>query len=245
MHRTAHYRSKALSRSQVAGAIAAHDHTEAIRCPLNLALDIHWEWTRYANSNRRAALAKLLESLRHWLGRRVGFYCIAVRENPPSSDAGEHCHALAHVPSDLQAGFLDHVRTFLRGNKRHQKRAMRWAITYNDGKLAYVLKGSTTPARMLLVAMFDTDYERNAFLENTREKTRQGVINGKRLLISQDLGPKAREGAVNANSMEHGRAAIHQIASANDHGGHKCRRTLILTPSAFASRQKSISLRKL
>jgi hypothetical protein len=45
--------------------------------------------------------------------------------------------------------------------------------------------------------MFETDHERNGFLEATSNKTRQGAIDGKRLLISQALGPKARSGTVN------------------------------------------------
>jgi hypothetical protein len=41
--------------------------------------------------------------------------------------------------------------------------------------------------------MFDSDYERNRFLEGTQNKTSQGTIYGKCLLISQALGPKARD----------------------------------------------------
>jgi hypothetical protein len=81
-----------------------------------------------------------------------------------------------------------------RSPTRHQSRALAWIETYSDGKLAYILKGSTAPARDLLVAMFRTERERHSFLEGTKNKICQGVIYGKRLLISQALGPKARLG---------------------------------------------------
>jgi hypothetical protein len=199
MPRSSHYRSKALSLSKVREAIAAHDHAKALGCPLNLTLDIHWQWTRFATEgiwNRRKAVTALLESQRHWLSNHdVGFLCILVREVPPSSTEGEHAHQLVHVPDHLKAAFLRHMRKFLRGKHRHQRRALHWDTTYSDGKLAYLLKGSTLPARQLLAAMFETDYERQHFLEGTKNKIHQGVIYGKRLFVSQALGPKARRGA--------------------------------------------------
>ena len=53
-----------------------------------------------------------------------------------------------------------------------------------------MLKGCTPPARELLAAMFGTEYERNKFFERNKDKTHQGIIYGKRLFISQALGPK-------------------------------------------------------
>jgi len=204
MPRTSHYRSNALSRSQVAAGIAAHDYAKAIGCPLNLTMDIHWAWTRFANEgiwSRRKAVPTLLESQRHWLANHgVGFFSILTREAPPPSHEGEHAHQLVHVPPHLRDDFLQHTRDFLRGNKRHQKKALVWDVPYNDGKLAYILKGCTLPARKLLAAMFETDHERSGFLEGTRNKTNQGVIYGKRLLISQGLGPKAQLSVAHASN---------------------------------------------
>jgi hypothetical protein len=91
------------------------------------------------------------------------------------------------------------VRDFLRGNKWLPTKALAWDATYSDGKLAYVLKGCTPLGRELLAAMFETEYERQHFLDGTKEKTIQGMINGKRLLISQALGRKARLGGSNGN----------------------------------------------
>jgi hypothetical protein len=200
MPRKSNYRSQALSLPKVRVAMAAHDHAKAKSCQLNLTVDIHWQWTRFAKTaiwNCRKAVPALLESLRHWLAYHgIGFFCIAVREAPPSSNEGEHLHLLIHVPPDLRDAFLQHARDFLRGNKRHQKRALAWDTPYSDGKLAYILKGCTPPARELLAAMFETGYERNKFVESTRDKVRQGVIYGKRLLISQAIGPKARRRAL-------------------------------------------------
>ncbi len=216
MPRRSDYRSNALSLARVREAIAAHDHAKAIGCPLNFTVDIHWHWTRFAKEgvwNRRKAAPALLESLRHWLAYYgVGFFSIAVRECPPSSTEGEHLHLLVHVPSDLQEDFLQHTKDFLRGTRRHRKRALAWAATYNDGKLAYILKGSTPPARDLLTAMFDTEYERNKFLEGTKEKASQGVIYGKRLLISQALGRGARLGA-NSVTVHHARREVPCVAA--------------------------------
>jgi len=199
MPRRSDYRSQAHSLSKVRETIAAHDYAKVIGCPLNFTMDIHWQWTRFAQEgiwNRRKAVPALLESLRHWLAYHdVGFFSIAVRECPPSSNEGEHMHLLIHVPSDFQEDFLQHTKDFLRGTKRHQKSALAWDTTYSDGKLGYILKGSTPPARELLAAMFETEYERNKFLEGTKDKASQGVIYGKRLLISQALGRGARLGA--------------------------------------------------
>ncbi|MEY4965411.1 MAG: hypothetical protein RL274_994, partial [Pseudomonadota bacterium] len=154
MPRRSDYRSNAHSLAKVREAIAAHDYAKAIGCPLNFTLDIHWQWTRFAKEgiwNRRKAVPALLESLRHWLGYHgVGFFSIAVRECPPSSTEGEHLHLLVHVPFDLQEAFLQHTKDFLRGTKRHRKKALAWAATYSDGKLAYMLKGCTPLARELL-----------------------------------------------------------------------------------------------
>jgi hypothetical protein len=191
MPRTPHYRSKALSRAQVAAAIAAHDYAEAIGRPLNLTMDVHWEWTRFANTNRRMAAPMFLESLRHFLGHRaIGFYAITVRES--HEPYGEHCHVLAHVPLELHIAVEEHARDILRGGKRRQKRALVCRPTYySRGKLAYILKGSTPPGRELL-EQFNVAGERRRELD-----PRQGIIYGKRLLISQAIGPKARRGASN------------------------------------------------
>jgi hypothetical protein len=216
MPRRSDYRSKAHSLTKVREAVAAHAHARAMSCPLNLTLDIHWAWTRFAQEgiwNRRKAVPALLESLRHWLAYHgVGFFSIAVRECPPSSNEDEHMHLLIHVPSDLQEALLQQTRDFLRGTKRHQKRALAWDTTYSDGKLAYILKGSTPPARELLTAIFETEYEREKFLEGTRDKASQGVIYGKRLLISQALGRGARLGA-NSVSVHHARREVQCVAA--------------------------------
>jgi hypothetical protein len=185
MPSTPDYRSKALSLAQVRDAIAAHHFAEVRGVRLNLALDVHWQWTRFAQGNRRDAVSLMLESLRHFLHHReIGFFCIAVRENPLA--LGEHCHVLIHVPPDLQSALLEHIRGFLRGSKRHDRRALHFKATYNAGKLAYMLKGCTPPARPLL-DQFNLAGERRGQLDPN-----QGVIYGKRLLISQALGPKAR-----------------------------------------------------
>ena len=195
MPRTPHYRSKALSLAQVATAIAAHHFAEAIGHPLNLTMDVHWEWTRFAHTNRREAVPMLLESLRHFLCHRgVRFYAIAVRES--HEPYGEHCHVLAHVPLVLHKTIEQQARDFLRGSKRHQKRALVCKEAYfSRGKLAYILKGSTPPARELL-EQFNVAGERRRDLD-----PHQGVIYGKRLLISQALGPTARLGSVNEKSL--------------------------------------------
>lgn len=216
MPRRADYRSQAHSLSKVREAIAAHDYAKAIGCPLNFTMDIHWQWTRFAKEgvwNRRKAVPALLESLRHWLAYHgVGFFSIAVRECPPSSNEGEHMHLLIHVPSDLQGAFLQHTKDFLRATRRHRKRALAWDTTYNNGKLAYILKGSTLPAREFLLAQTKTDWERNKFLEGTKEKGSQGVIYGKRLLISLALGRGARLGA-KSGSVHHARREAPSLAA--------------------------------
>lgn len=196
--RTRHYRSKALTLAQVKDAIAAYDFAATIGRPLNLSMDIHWQWTQFAQRNRRDALANLRESLRHFLSHRhVGFYSIAVREY--HLPYGEHCHLLVHVPADLRSEFIRHVREFLRGGSRHQKKALNWEVAYyGHGKLAYILKGSTQPARDLL-EQFNRAGERRGDLDPN-----QGIIYGKRLQIAQALGPKARAAASEAGTALEG-----------------------------------------
>ena len=207
MPRSSHYRSKALSVGRVREAIAAHDYAKALARPLNVTVDIHWAWTRVAKEGvwkRRKAVAAFLESQRHWLAYHgVGFFSILVREAPPSSTKGEHAHQLIHIPPRLQGAFMRHARDFLRGKHRHQKKSLDWDTTYNDGKLAYILKGCTAQAHDLLAAMFKSEYERNKFIERTEGSTIQGTIYGKRLFISQSLGPKAR--AANQSSSHQSR----------------------------------------
>jgi hypothetical protein len=188
--RTGDYRSKARYRSKVVAAIAAHDFAESIGSPLNLSLDAHWQWTRFANRNRRDAVAELLERQRHWLARHgIGFYSIVVRENPPPANNGEHAHELVHVPSKFHAAFSQNTRNFPRGNKQHRKRALVCTPTWHSrGELAYMLKGSTPPARALL-DQFNVAGKRRSELD-----PHQGIIYGKRLLISQRLDTKARSG---------------------------------------------------
>ena len=204
MPRRSDYKSQTHSLSKVREAVAAHAYAKAIGCSLNLTLDIHWHWTRFSTEgiwNRRKAVPALLESQRHWLAYHgVGFFSILVREAPPGSSEGEHAHQLVHVPDHLHAAFLKHTKHFLGGNKRLPKRALVCDTIYSDGKLAYILKGSTPSAHQLLAAMFQTEYERQHFLDGTKDKTHQGVIYGKRLLISQAIGPKARRGASNDNA---------------------------------------------
>jgi hypothetical protein len=117
--RTSDYRSKALSRAQVASALAGHQHAQRIGRSLNLTLDIHWAFTRFARDgiwNRRQAVTATLESQRHWLAYQgVGFLSILVREAPPSSSEGEHAHQLVHVPTLLRGAFIRHTKDFLRG----------------------------------------------------------------------------------------------------------------------------------
>ena len=109
--------------------IAAHNHAKAIGCPLNLTLDIHRAWTRFAKEsirNRRQAVPALLESQRHWLAYHCeSFYSILVRELPPGSTEGEHVHQLVYVPDHLQARFMRRTVDFLRGKRmRLHKRAL-------------------------------------------------------------------------------------------------------------------------
>lgn len=60
--------------------------------------------------------------------RKCVFYAIAVRES--HEPYGEQCHILAHVPPDFQAAFEEHARDFLRGNLRHQSKALKCKPLY-------------------------------------------------------------------------------------------------------------------
>jgi hypothetical protein len=197
MPRRADYHSNALPIAKVREAIAASAHAKAIGRPLNVSLDIHWHWTRFAKEriwNHRKAVRALLDNLRHWLTyHNVPFLSIAVRECPPDSNFGEHLHVLLHLPADLRKPFLRHVRKFLGGKKSLPRRALVSNATYNDGKLAYMLKGCTPPARELIItSLCHNDRERQLCRANIQDKPHQGIIYGKRLLISQALGPGAR-----------------------------------------------------
>jgi hypothetical protein len=156
----------------------------------------------------------LHESQRHWLSYYgAGFYSISVREHPPTSQEGEHAHQLIHVPAELQRAFIKRTRNFLRGNKRHDKQALRWVEPYNDGKLVYILKGSTPPGRNRLIGMLLTERERQGFIAATEHKRCQGVIYGKRLLISQSLGPKVRQGSAKSRDSSPSLAKVSALAA--------------------------------
>jgi hypothetical protein len=81
-------------------------------------------------------------------------------------------------------------------------------VPYNDGKLAYILKGSTPAGRALLAATLSS-----AQIEKTEAKRKQGIIYGKRLLISQALGPKAQRDAAKQDAGLPLQPCTHRLAA--------------------------------
>jgi hypothetical protein len=194
MPRTANYSSPKLTRSQVKDVIAASEFADAQSSPLNMVLHIHWHYTAFANSDRRKAVASLLESQRHWcLHRKLPFLSILVRENSALGGLGEHAHQLLHIPGDFKKAFLVYVRDFLRQGKKHRRQCLNTAIPYNEGKFGYLCKGSTAAGWKLVLERYPTDYERQKFSVLIARKADQGVVWGKRLFISRALGKKARK----------------------------------------------------
>lgn len=181
MPRTRHYRSRHLTRSQVSKAFCAFDAAAQRGMPLNLAIHVHWQWTRFKLLNRRDALSSLLESQRHWLAHRgIAFVSIAVRENGLGSPVGEHAHQILHVPSNYTGAFVSHTKRYLNG-KRHRRRALCHNAIYSAGAVAYLCKGASKSGRALVSEWLPCDRDRVAFTLNTSEKSNQGIINGKRL----------------------------------------------------------------
>jgi hypothetical protein len=191
--RTPHYRSQAVTRCQVAKALQAFDFTERQGFPLTLMLNIHWALTPFAYKDRKVALAKLLESQRHWTTHRsLAFKSIAVRETGGMGPMAEHVHQLIYIPADLTSEFIEHVRQFLRGGARLPKGALQWDHVYSRGCLAYMCKGATVSGTDLVTRWPPTQYERERFACSTAEKRTQGIIHGKRLFISRALGKRAQ-----------------------------------------------------
>jgi hypothetical protein len=148
---------------------------------------------QWVAQNRRDAIALLLESQRHWLAHRsTSFASIAVRENSFGMPAGEHVHQIVHIPLALQREFIAHTKQFLTAGKPQQK-ALAWDSVYSRGILAYLCKGATADGRALILKWLPTEQEREAFKSVVASKPYQGVIYGKRLLISHSLFNRAVE----------------------------------------------------
>lgn len=169
-------------------ALAAQEHAYRLGHALNRFVTVHWEWTRFANRDRRAAVKALREMERHWMiDRGLPFYDICVRENPPQIGSrpsnGEHLHQALYQPPERWAEFEAKLNKWL-GATDPQALVIK---PVNDRNLVrwYFMKAGTDAVRRA-----------NGIPDTPRFSTMQGKIVGPRVIISYSLNRKAIDRAL-------------------------------------------------
>jgi len=151
---------------------------------LNAHVTIHWALTNAEVDTDGQRFAKVREGFRHWCKRHgIEFMAVWAREAPNYS---HHAHMVFHLPSKWRKGerLKQVVRAIERLVKRHGEgiwgdRTVDLKL-HTNGDVRYLLKGGTPEV-----------WSRYKVKQLWRR--RQGVIFGKRLGSTQNLGPKERE----------------------------------------------------
>lgn len=168
--------------------LAAQEHAFRMGCRLNCFVTVHWEWTRFANHDRRAAIAKLRKMQLDWhRGKGTPFLDIDVREAPPPigdrPSNGEHFHQATYVQADHWEDHERRIEEFL-GCTAVEALVIK---PINDRNLVrwYFMKAGTDAVRIA-----------NGIPDTKRFDRRQGKIVGPRVIISHSLNTKAIENAL-------------------------------------------------
>ena len=173
---------------QAKNMLAAYDHADKIKCPLNTHVTIHWSGTADLAARVPDRIQRLIERLRHWFRRR-NVEVSHVWTQEPSKGRFEnrdvpHLHMLIHVPPKHLSDFKEQIPTWIGGTwsdnaieiENFEARAWRWQD--------YLLKGVNPNTR-------DETLQRLSKHKKAREA--RGPVEGKRCGISQNtLGPAAR-----------------------------------------------------
>jgi hypothetical protein len=170
-------------QNAVAGVRFAYERGYAI----NLSVDINWSRTEASDDPRGAILDGMMIGARKWLRRNgvIVFAQVEVRECPGDPTPIPNAHVMLHCPDALIPDFKRYYRGALRRRtgSLHAQALKFTAIGRGNptleaalGKLRYLGKGIDPHA---------------AEKHHIRHES-QGRVFGKRVSLSQDIGPSAR-----------------------------------------------------
>jgi hypothetical protein len=181
--------SKRINMRQATNMMAGVAFARQIGTPLNAHATIHWAGTRLGDDPEGKLFAKVREGFDKWLKRQGtagGLTAIWVRERLSGGSAEVvHCHMLFHLP-----------HPFIRGRRHVQVEGAleRLIDRHGDGNYAdYTLKVTfpRNPNGVYLLKGGGPDVWKK-FGVPIRWRKPQGILNGKRCGVTENLGPAAR-----------------------------------------------------
>ena len=175
---------------QAANIIEAVSFAKLIGLPLVAHLTIHWSLTDVGDDPGGELFAKLREGLSKWLNRRgIVFAAAWARERQAGGQSDVvHCHLLFHLPVEYRSGarLLQVEAAISRLLRRHSgdithEKAIDLRLhdkpPYPDGK--YLIKGGGRKVW-------------KKFELRKEHRRLQGIIQGKRCGVTQNIGPGVR-----------------------------------------------------
>ena len=176
--------TRLVSLTQAANIREAVHFAKSVGLPLVAHLTIYWSLTDASDDPEGKLFAKFREGLSKWLyRRRIEFASAWARENP-GGDV-EHCHLLFHLPEEWCRGAkklqleaeLYRLIKHQAGDYSHERVIKLEIWPSPDGK--YLLKGGGPKVWKLFRLRKD-------------HRRLQGIIQGKRCGVTQNMGPAAR-----------------------------------------------------
>jgi hypothetical protein len=176
-----------ISGPQYEKARSAIDFAHARGCPMTLTVSINWTRTDAGDDPQGMILDKMMEATRKWLKRNgvAVFAQVEVRERPDDPDPVPNAHVMLHCPHELIAAFKRFYRKALRGR----------CGVLRDKALVFETIGGGNPT---LTAALGQLYYLSKGIDPVQAKKHgirpepQGRVFGKRISVSQDIGPAAR-----------------------------------------------------
>jgi hypothetical protein len=196
--------TKRITLHQATNMMAAVAFARHIGIPLNAHATIHWTGTRVGDDPDGQRFAKVREGFDKWLKRHGvpgGLTAIWVRERLSGGSAEVvHCHMLFHL-----------AHPFIRGRRRVQvERALEQLID-RHGEANYLdctlkLTFPTNPNGVYLLKGGGPEVWRKFGVPRCWRNP-QGVIDGKRCGLTENIGPAARKRCREATAMQQRKAA--------------------------------------
>jgi len=179
--------SKYLSLGQATNIIEAVDYAKAIGLPLVAHATIHWSGTVVFDDPDGKLFAKVREGLHKWLLRQGivgGLTCVWCRECKAHTDI-VHCHLLFHLPVEFRTGakFLQTEAAVFRLVGRHGGGIL--------GEFAVKITVHHDPDGLYLIKGGDRQVWEHFKIRKEWRKS-QGIIQGKRCGITENIGRAAR-----------------------------------------------------
>ena len=179
--------SKYLSLGDATNLIEGVNHARAIGRPLVAHATIHWSGTDVFDDPDGKLFAKVREGLHKWLIRRRvsnGLTCVWCRECKAHTDI-VHCHLLFHLPVEYRTGarFLQTEAALFRLVGRHGGGIL--------GEFAVKIVIHPDPDGLYLIKAGDRKVWNHFNIRKDWRKS-QGIIQGKRCGITENIGRAAR-----------------------------------------------------